>query len=127
MACSSILTKLDNPSLDTIQILLTLYSMSFCENFDFCTIFFKCLIYNKTDTGRIQRASTYLNMACQLAVLLQLHVDPDDLNQPDHDIRVTRALRRKIWTMIYFFDKCMYMDLITCCSFPLINIDIFIL
>ena len=40
-----------------------------------------------------------------MAMLLQLHLNPDNPHNLAQESRIVKALRGRIWTMIYFFDK----------------------
>ena len=56
--------------------------------------------------GKTRKALMYSKLACQMAVLLELNVEPDKLEYLEHETWLVRELRRRAWHAIICVDKC---------------------
>ena len=56
--------------------------------------------------GFVQKSATYLHLACQTAIYLKLNYDPDELIHFKHEKWIVKEIRRRVWNLLYFLDKC---------------------
>ena len=103
LACSKVVEEFENPTLETIQVLVALTYYSFCTYVN--CLFHPKLILMKIDLGEIRKSLMYSKLASQMAIYLELNVDPDNLERLKHENWVTKEIHRRLWFVINYNEK----------------------
>ena len=106
LACSKVVEDFETPTLETIQVLVGLFLFSLCIYRYKLLIPRKAYLFSlKIDLGKINRSMMYLKLVSQMAIYLELNVDPDKLERLKHENWVKKEIHRRFWFIVNYVEK----------------------